>query len=132
MLTAIGIGASLQGLARWPRLLLSSVLLGLAVPLALAVAIAAFHAYDPTVDLPPVAIENQAMADDDRTHCRESHKISDGLCIAALGCVACTLLPQDVGAVAIQVSAAVRPLSSPVQSQMRIYPVHQPPRFASI
>ncbi len=129
---ATGIGASLQRMARWPRLLLSSVLLGLAVPLALAVAIAAFHAYDPTVDVQPVAIEYQAMADDDRTPCRESHKISDGSCIAALGCVACTVLPQDVAVVVVQVPAAARPLSSPARTQIRIYPVHQPPRFASI
>lgn len=131
---AIGIGASLQGMARWPRLLLASVLLGLALPLALAVAITAFsfHGSDQAVGIQGGATEIQAIADDDRTHCIESHKVSDGSCIASVGCLACTVLPQDEAATLIRALAVVRPFSASVRTQMRIYLVDQPPKIVSI
>ncbi|OQM73447.1 hypothetical protein [Manganibacter manganicus] len=130
----IGMSANLQSSAKWTRLRLASVLLGLALPLALAVAITAFffHASDQAVGIQGGGpSEIQAIADDDRTHCIESHKVSDSSCIVGLGCVACTVLPQDAAVVAIQASTAVRPFSPSVQAQMRIYPVHQPPEFVS-
>lgn len=133
MLTASGMGGKLQSQVRWARLRLIAVLLGLALPLALATAITAFlfHQSGQAAGIQEVVAEIQVMADDDRTPCSESHKVSDGSCIAALGCVACTVFPQDAALLAIQASTAVYPFSPAVQAQMRIYPVHQPPEFIS-
>jgi hypothetical protein len=134
LLGAIGIGANLQSQVRPARLRPVAVVLGLVLALALTTAITAFlsHQSGQAIGIQEVVAEMPVFADDDRTPCRESHKASDGSCIAAPGCAACTVLPQDTSVVAIQVSSAVRPLSPSVLAQMRFYPIHQPPKIVSI